>query len=234
MEVFIVLRWVLTTLIEAEVCRVQLLLNVQQTNRLTFQKDEVKPWLTHPIQVSGVWNNQTLSCILGISPVNLDQRSNHSLPCSCPSQRLCKMMRFTHLGSVNSWHTICVGIGCFPVSGINDTYILKIQFTWGTSKALRGTKEPRCSVWYACFLEKGAILQFWIMSNCICLSSKLVPEKDTSGYVNTPCKRTASCPAWRERMKFSLWIVLYTFFGVSIWNISKYVTNLIIHVIMLF
>lgn len=34
---------VLTALIEAEVSRVQLLLNAQKTNRLTLLKDQIKP-----------------------------------------------------------------------------------------------------------------------------------------------------------------------------------------------
>ena len=70
-------EFLLTALIEAEVNRVQFLLNAQKTNRLTLLKDQIKPWLTHPIHVSG--DLQTLNFILAISPVNLDQ-FNHSLP----------------------------------------------------------------------------------------------------------------------------------------------------------
>lgn len=142
--------------------------------------------------------------------------------CSSSSHHY-RVVKWCNLSICGQLHlsTQCSDRFYFHMSGTTDSPPNSVCPFLYTTKRPGGAKAVSL---YTQGLHKRGILQFWTMSNCVCLSTGAVPEKGPSQRVSALFERSVSCPKWKDRIEIPLKIDLYIFLGVSIWKISKYLT----------
>jgi hypothetical protein len=196
----------------------QVVLEWWENRGIYFPKTWSGFWLIYLIPTMSEWNGQTSQVSLSLR--NSDEAAKHSRPFKFPSHCCYTMISFIHLWSIKSQHTVSASAGSISMGGTNDVLPNSVYPFPFTIKGHRGAKFV-----HTVHEKGGGILKLWTMSNCVCLSTKSVPEKGPSEHVSTPYERSVSCPKWKGRMEIPLKIELYIFLGISIWKSSKHLTT---------